>query len=47
MKMLDPSFNEKTAKENDILKAILTNPEKCLSLTYDTIDYKVTALELK
>ena len=47
MKMLQPSFNVKTAKENDILKAILTNPVKCFSLTYDTTDYKVTDLELK
>lgn len=47
MEMLQPSFNVKTAKENDILKAILTNPDKCFSLTYDTIDYKVTDLELK
>ena len=35
------------AKENDILKAILTNPEKRFSLTYDTIDYNVTEVELK
>lgn len=47
MKMLQPSFDVKTAKENDILKAILTNPEKSFSLTYDTIDYKVTDLDLK
>ena len=47
MKMLQPSFNLKTAKENDILRAILTNPKKCFSLKYDTVDYKVTDLELK
>ena len=38
----------KAAKDwNDILKAILTNPEKRFSLTYYTIDYNVTEVELK
>ena len=37
----------KAAKENVILKAILTNSEKRFTLTYDTIDYKVTEVELK
>lgn len=37
----------KAAKENVILKAILTNSERRFSLTYDTIGYKVTAVELK
>ena len=37
----------KAAKGNVILKAILTNSEKPFSLTYDTIDYKVTEVELK
>ena len=37
----------KAAKENVILKTILTNSEKRFSLTYDTIDYKVTDVELK
>ena len=38
----------KAAKDwNDILKAILTNPEKPFSLTYDTIDYNVTEVEFK
>ena len=32
----------KAAKGDDFLKAILTNSERRFSLTYDTIDYKVT-----
>ena len=46
MEMLQPSFNVKSAKKKDILRAILTNPKKC-SFPYDTINYKVTDLELK
>ena len=44
--MLQPSFNVKTRKQNNILWAILANPEKCFSLMYDTIDYKVTRMKV-
>lgn len=47
MEILQPSFNLQTAKEKDILKAILINPNKLFTLTFDTVDYKVTDLEIK
>lgn len=45
MEILQPSFNLQTAKEKDILKAILINPNKLFTLTFDTVDYKVTDLK--
>ena len=45
MEILQPSFNLQTAKEKDILKAILINPNKRFTLTFDTVDYKVTDLK--
>lgn len=47
MEILQPSFNLQTAKEKDILKAILINTNKLFTLTFDTVDYKVTDLEIK
>ena len=47
MEILQPSINLQTAKEKDILKAILINTNKLFTLTFDTVDYKVTDLEIK
>lgn len=47
MKMFQFFFNVKMVKENDMLRVILINFEKCFLLIYDIIDYKVIDFELK